>query len=170
MKPEETFTTALVFEKKIRDLYVSAVDTIDHKQGKAFFKKLAGDEQSHVDFLEYGLEQLKNNEGVDINRLTSPIPPVDQLDKTIETMKTRIPEKMLGDIKRVLNSALKLELETSAFYKKALDNTGEGPIRDILEKFYTIEENHVHAVQVELDFSSKSGHWFDFMETDMEHG
>ena len=41
------------------------------------------------------------------------IPPIEKLDKNIETMKNKIPKQMLGYIKRVFNSALKLELETS---------------------------------------------------------
>jgi len=171
MKSEEIFTRALEFEKKIRDLYVSAVKTIDHEKGKAFFAKLANDEQSHIDFLEYSLEQLKTNSDLDISRLTATtVPYVAELDTTIEKMKTKIPEQMLGDIKRVLNSALKLEVETTAFYKKAFENAEKGPIKEVLEKFYTIEQKHVDAVQVELDFSSDNGHWFDFMEKDMEEG
>ena len=47
--------------------------------------------------------------------------------KYIEKMKAEIPQRMLGDIKRVLNSALKLEIETSSFYKEALEKS-DGPI------------------------------------------
>lgn len=170
MKSEEIFREALEYEKKIRDLYLSAVKKIDDKRGKDLFKALADDEQSHVDFLEYSLDKLKNKDDVDISRLESNIPTVGKLDRNIEQMKDRIPENMLGDVKRVLNSALELEIETSRFYKESYDKAEEGLIKEILKKFHEIEERHVEVVRVELDFSSNNGHWFNFMEIDLEHG
>ena len=170
MKSEEIFTQALEYEKKIRDLYLAAVEKIDDKRGKDLFKALADDEQSHVDFLEYSLDKLKNKDDVDISRLGSKIPSVGKLDRNIEKMKDRIPQHMLGDVKRVLNSALQLEIETSRFYKDSYDKAEEGLIKEILKKFHEIEERHVEVVRVELDFSSNNGHWFNFMEIDLEHG
>ena len=35
-------------------------------------------------------------------------------------------------------------------------------------RFLEIEENHIAAVQFELDYLTKSGYWFDFKEFDME--
>lgn len=170
MRSEEIFTEALEYEKKIRDLYLSAVEKIDDKRGKDLFKALADDEQSHVDFLEYSLDKLKNKDDVDISRLESNIPSVEKLDRSIEKMKDKIPQHMLGDVKRVLNSALNLEIETSRFYKDSYDKAEEGLIKEILKKFHEIEERHVEVVRVELDFSSNNGHWFNFMEIDLEHG
>jgi len=37
-------------------------------------------------------------------------------------------------------------------------------------KFLAIERRHEDIVQIELDHASNSGHWFNFMEIDMEHG
>lgn len=48
-------------KKKIRDLYRSAVETIDDPRGKDLFQALADDEQNHVAFLEHGLTLLKEN-------------------------------------------------------------------------------------------------------------
>jgi rubrerythrin len=82
-------------------------------------------------------------------------------------MKAKIPERMLGDIKTVLNSALKLEKETSAFYRDSRDKT-EGAIREVLNKFFEIEERHVDVVQIEIDHAMNNGMWFNFMEMDLE--
>jgi len=161
------FTTALEYEKKIRDLYVEAADKIDDERGKGIFNGLAEDEQSHVDFLNYSLEQLRANNAIDVNRLQTAIPARKLIDKNIEKMKAEIPERMLGDIKTVLNSALKLEKETSAFYKDSRDKS-EGAIREILNKFFEIEERHVDVVQIEIDHAMKNGMWFNFMEMDLE--
>jgi rubrerythrin len=83
-------------------------------------------------------------------------------------MADQIPKNILGDLKRVLNAALSLEVETSRFYRDAIQKVDHGPVRDILEKFYDIEQRHVEVVQIELDFASNNGYWFNFMETDME--
>jgi rubrerythrin len=82
-------------------------------------------------------------------------------------MKTEIPKQMLGDVKSVLGSALKLEKETSAFYRDACSKT-EGAIKNIFEKFLEIEERHVDVVQIELDHAQHNGVWFNFLEVDLE--
>lgn len=161
------FTTALEYEEKVRDLYQSAAARIDDERGKSIFKALADDEQGHVDFLHYSLGQLRADETIDAARLLTAIPARDLVNANIEKMKVVIPEQMLGDIKTVLNSALKLEKETSAFYRDARDKT-EGPIRDILNQFFEIEERHVDVVQIELDHAMHNGMWFNFMEINLE--
>ncbi len=167
MESIEIFTTSLKYEEEIRDLYRSADEIVDDERGKAIFRALADDEQSHVDFLLYSLEQLKRNGAIDADRLTTSIPARAQIETSIDEMKAQIPERMLGDIKTVLNSALKLEKETSAFYRDARDKT-EGEIRKIFEKFIEIEDRHVDVVQIELDHAIHNGMWFNFMEIDLE--
>jgi len=161
------FTTALKYEEEIRDLYYSAVNTIDDERGKLIFKSLGDDEQSHVDFLLYSLEQLKADQSIDPKLLQSTIPEVELINKNIEKMKAEIPQQMLGDIKTVLNKALKLEKETSDFYREARDKS-EGPVKDILSKFLEIEDRHVDVVQIEIDHANNSGMWFNFMEVNLE--
>lgn len=163
----EIFTTALKYEEKIRDLYHSAANAIDDERGKSIFKALADDEQSHVDFLQYSLGQLRADDTIDTTRLQTAIPALDLIKPNIDKMKADIPEKMLGDIKIALDSALKMEKETSAYYRDACNKT-EGPIKDILTKFLEIEERHVDLVQIEIDHAMHNGMWFDFMEMDLE--
>ena len=165
MDSQDIFKSALTYEKKIRDLYLSAVDTMDDDRGKDLFKALAADEQSHMDFLEYSLKTLASGIKIDIEKLTSALPST--VDDDISRMKNKIPTQMLGDIKRALNAALVLEVETSQFYKESCDNS-QGPIKEILKKFYEIEQAHVELVQIQLDFAMGNGYWFNFMETDME--
>jgi len=169
MNSQKILIDALRYEKKIRDLYLSANETIKNKRGKKIFKALADDEQSHVDFLEYSLNTLKAEGQIDLTKLGSPIPSKELFDVKIEKMRETIPVQILGDVKRVWNSALKLEIETSEFYQGACDRT-EGPIKEIFEKLLEIERRHEDIVQIELDHASNYGSWFDFMEIDMEHG
>ena len=169
MNSEQIFMSALDYERKIRDLYLSAVETIDDERGKKIFKALAEDEQSHVDFLKHSIGVLKSNGRIDTAKLESSIPPKDLYIDQIEKMRKTIPNQILGDVKRVLSSALKLEIETSKFYEDACKKT-EGVIREVFQKLLKIEKRHEDVVQIELDNVSNTGHWFNFMEIDMEHG
>lgn len=167
MNSYEIFTIALQYEEKIRDFYLLADETVDDVRGKRTFRALADDEQSHVDFLRYSLEQLKANGTIEVDRLVTSIPTLKQLESGIQKLKENIPKQMLGDIKSVLASALKLEKETSAFYRDACSKT-EGEIKTIFKKLLEIEERHVDVVQIELDHAQHNGVWFDFMEVDLE--
>ena len=161
------FKTALEYERKIRDLYHTAVDIVDDKRGKHIFKTLAEEEQSHVDFLEHGIETLRNQGSITLSRLETVIPDTENILKNIESMKITIPEHMLGDVKRVLSSALKLEVETTEYYQQAFDSA-EGEIKEVLRKFVEIEQRHTDVVRFELDYVSHNGFWLDFPEISME--
>jgi len=167
MSSEEIFATAIEYEKKIHKFYLNAMDIIDDVKGQSFFKELAEDELSHVAFLEYSLGQLKKNREIDLEKLKSSLPSQEIVKNQIEKMKSEIPERMLGDFKRVLTSALKLEIKTSNFYKEAYKKS-EGSIKSILKKFYEIEINHENLVQYELDMALNNGYWLNYMEIDME--
>jgi len=163
------FTTAVEFEKKIRDLYLEAVSMIDDKRGQAIFQTLADEEQSHIAFLEYSIDTLQKNKKISPDQLKTTIPDNEAIKKNIAAMKSRIPEHMLGDIKKVLSSALKMEIDTTEYYRKAFNAT-EGDIQAVLGKFVEIEQRHTDVVQFELDYATQSGFWFDLSEKDMEEG
>jgi len=88
------FKKALEYEKKIRDLYTSAIEIIDDERGKGIFKTLADEEQSHVDFLECSIETLKDQGSVSLKAFKTSIPETKDLLKNIESMKITIPEQM----------------------------------------------------------------------------
>ncbi|MEE4239904.1 MAG: ferritin family protein [Desulfopila sp.] len=163
------FTTALQFEKKIRDLYRSAESIVDDERGKKIFSSLADEEQSHIDFLEESLKTLEKNGTINPELLSTAVPDVTTLGDKIESMKSSIPERMLGDVKSVLNSALKMERETTEYYKDAFNRT-EGEIQKVLGRFVEIEQRHTDVVRIELDHAARNGFWFDFMEISMEEG
>ena len=164
-----TLKTALEYEKKIRDLYTTAISIIDDERGKTIFKTLAGEEQSHIDFLEQSIEKLKKGENLVYKQLTTTIPDTEFILKSIESMRIQIPEHMLGDVKRVLSSALKLEVETTEYYQKAFEST-EGDIKEVMGKFVEIEQRHTDVVRFELDYASHNGFWLGFPEISMEVG
>ena len=96
MNSLEIFATALQYEERIRDFYLAATETIDDERGKKTFQALADDEQSHVDFLRYSLDQLNANGTIDINRLVTSIPTLKQLESGIQKLKKRNPKANAG--------------------------------------------------------------------------
>lgn len=158
---------ALHYEEKIRNLYQDAERQIDDPRGKAIFAALAVDEQSHIEFLHYAINQLASNNLIDLTKLVSPLPKPEEFERKLDDLQHAIPTRMLGDIKTVLNSALQLEKETSAFYSRAV-NGATGDIRTMMEKFVEIENRHTELVRLELDHASGHGTWFDFMEISLE--
>ena len=162
-----TLKTALEYERQIRDLYTTAISIVDDERGKTIFKTLADEEQSHIDFLEQSIEKLKNDEKLIHAQLTTAIPDTEFILKSIASMKIKIPEQMLGDVKQVLSSALKLEVETTAYYQKAFESA-EGDIKAVMGKFAEIEQRHTDVVRFELDYASHNGFWLGFPEMSME--
>jgi rubrerythrin len=167
MESTALFTTALQYEEKIRDLYHTAAASVDDPRGKAIFLSLADDEQSHIDFLHYSIGQLQSSAPIDLQRLSSQLPDQALIEKNINKLQAMIPKEMLGDIKTVLNSALQMEKETSAFYRDACARS-TGEIKKIFERFLVIEDRHVDLVQIELDHAMQNGVWFNFMEINLE--
>jgi rubrerythrin len=75
--------------------------------------------------------------------------------------------KNFSSVKVILSRALQAEIETSNFYEKMVNEmTDEG--QKMFSRFLEIEENHIAAVQAELDYITHTGYWFDFKEFDME--
>ena len=167
MTIEEAIKTAIEFEIKIRDIYLEAVAAVNDDVGKRIFGTLGEDEQHHIDYLQDKLEQLQNTGTITLERLDSAIPSYKSINQQADKVKSLVPKDFLGIRQQMLSKALKIEIETSNFYQtmaNELPNEGQA----LFERFLEIENNHVKAVQFELDYLGKTGYWFDFKEFDME--
>jgi len=68
---------------------------------------------------------------------------------------------------RLLKRALDVEVETSAFYARVVEELPpEG--RTLFERFVEIEQGHQAIVQAEMNSVSGNGYWFDMPEISME--
>jgi rubrerythrin len=167
MTLEEAIKTALEYEKRIRDLYLEGADLIKNEIGKDFFKTFAKDEESHVQYLEKKLGQWHTDGKIDIDTLETIIPSKETIEDEVGRLKSRIDDEHRGVVQQMLSRALKVEVETSAFYSKMVDELPkEG--RELFKRFLDIENNHINAVQYELDYITNTGYWFGFKEFDME--
>ena len=167
MNIEEAIKTAIEYEIRIRDVYREASAAVDDDAGKRIFDTLGDDEQRHIDYLEYKLDQFQKTGAIDTDRLESAIPDSNSIAREAEKIKSLTEKEFLGIKQQMLSKALNVEIETSKFYQKMV---GELPAeaRPLFERFLEIENNHIKAVEFELDYMSKTGYWFDFKEFDME--
>ena len=167
MTIEEAIKTAIDYETRIRDIYRDAAEVVSDPAGKRILQMLRDDEQHHVEYLMDRLESWKKTGKLSDKKLESTIPPVDTIQRGMEKVRAQMsPENRSGE-RGILSKALKAEVETSNFYEKMvaeLPNEGQR----MFARFLEIEENHIAAVQSELDYITKTGYWFDFKEFDME--
>ena len=167
MTIEEAIKMAIDYETKIRDIYVEAAATVDDQVGKKIFKSLGDDEQHHIDYLQHKLKQWENTGKIVPEKLESVIPSHKTLARNVARVKSHLPKDFRGLKQQMLSRALKVEIETSNFYTRMVDEMpSEG--QQMFARFLEIENNHIDAIQFELDYISKTGYWFDFKEFDME--
>ena len=167
MTLEEAIKTAIEYETRIRDIYREAETAVDDEIGKKIFAALGYDEQHHIEYLEHTLEQLAINGKIDSKQLESVIPSGKSIQQEAAKIESLVAKEFYGIRKQMLSRALKAEIETSDFYRRMVDELpAEG--KSLFSRFLEIENNHVNAVQFELDYMSKTGYWFDFKEFDME--
>lgn len=167
MTIEEAIKTAMEYEIRIRDIYLETMAVIDGEVGKRIFETLAKDEQHHIDYLESRLVQFQKTGAIKHGKLESAIPNLKNLDQEADKIKSLTAKDFLGMKQQMLSKALKVEIETSEFYQKMAKELPP-EARPMFERFLEIENNHIEAVQFELDYMSKTGYWFDFKEFDME--
>lgn len=169
MTLEEAIKTAIDYEKNIRDVYQEGAQQTADPVGKKIFQALSDDEQRHVDYLKHKLAEWRETGAILPEQLASAIPPRAVIEKEAAKLRSRMTKDDRGLKQQMLSKALKLEVETSAFYQQMVDQLPEDGSR-LFARFLEIENNHIDAVQFELDHYGHTGYWFGFEEFDMEAG
>ena len=167
MTLEEAITTAVQYKSNIRDVYLGAAREVPEPAGKSFLEIMAGDEQRHVDYLLDRLAHWKKTGELAVPTLETVVPSQESIARHRERFQSEISGKALGDQKRFLSRALKVEIETSAFYEKMVAEMA-GKNQALFAQFLVIENRHIAAVQAQLDYATKTGYWFDMKEFDIE--
>jgi rubrerythrin len=164
---EKAIQTAISYETNIRDIYRDAAQSIHFPEGRRFFKMMGDDEQYHLDYLKERLKTWQKTGELSVEKLDSIVPSKELIQKETEKIKTHMAARDLSSIKVILGRALQAEVETSRFYEKMVKElTRDG--QQMFARFLEIEENHIAAVQAELDYITHTGYWFNFKEFDME--
>ena len=167
MKIEEAIKTAIEYETRIRNIYRDAAKKVSDPAGKKFFKMMGDDEQFHIEYLVDRLRLWKKTGKLYAEKLESTIPLIEPIRRSTAKIEAHMSKKDLSSEKVILSRALKAEVETSNFYKKMVNELPDHG-QKMFARFLEIEENHIAAVQAELDYITNTGYWFDFKEFDME--
>ncbi len=167
MNIETAIREAMHLEARIRDLYVDAYNNCDDPIGKQFFATLRDDEQYHYDFLNSRLDEWQTSgkfSTLDLEEVEFQFEETDRLMNRARQVMAEDDRKLHT---QTLSKALKVEKDTSGFYEK-LVNSLSNDAQKLFKRFLKMENNHIEAVQIELDYFMKTGYWFDFKEFDME--
>jgi rubrerythrin len=167
MTLEKALNTAIEYETRIHAVYAEASQKTTDAVGQRILSALAEDEQHHIDYLTHKLAQWKKEGAITADKLASDIPNRQDLSAEVAQMDTDLTGKDLRDHKQVLSKALRLEIETSDFYRRLTQEMPDEH-KALFARFREIENEHIDIVQAELDYLSKSGYWFGEKEFDME--
>jgi rubrerythrin len=167
MNLETAIKTAIEYETRVRDLYAQAAREVNDPAGRGLFNALEKDEQYHVDFLTRRLREWESSGKITFEELKKTIPDAAAITRELGKLEKRVAEDDRTDEKQMLSKALEVEVETSAFYRRLVDEL-PGTGRRMFAGFLEIEDNHIAVVQAQLDYLAGTGFWFDTKEFDME--
>lgn len=167
MSLEKTVKTAIAMEGKIRDLYLQSYEKCKDEVGKRFFAMLGDDEQYHMDYLEDRLGELQKSGEMQHPDIETRVPSASQIELCLDDAEKHLSVEDRGVVQQMLSNALRVEMRTSEFYEKMVSES-EGKTREMFKRFLEIENDHIAAVQAELDYVMNTGYWFGIKEFDME--
>jgi rubrerythrin len=168
MQLEEAILTAIEYETRVRDHYLSSTDRIRNKAGRRVFELLASEEQGHIDYLLACLGRWRRDGTIGTFTLQSALPSAAELQKALIPVEGQHPSEILDDERQVLDVALNLEMETSDYYRRLVGQL-QGAAQQMFAGFLAIEDGHVVVVQAQIDYLSDNGFWFDFNEFNQEY-
>ncbi|MEA3297017.1 MAG: ferritin family protein [candidate division Zixibacteria bacterium] len=166
MTLEEAIKTAIDYEIRVRDAYLDSIDDIKDETGKRVFRVLGKEEQGHIDYLASLLAQLKQSGKVSPSNLKSVVPVRKVIEAGVKNLDKHLSTRDYGTEREMLKKALAMEMETSDFYEKMVEELKEDG--NLFARFLEIEKGHLAIVQAELDYLNRTGTFFDFQEFNME--
>lgn len=167
MNLEEAIKTALEYENKVTDVYNKYAGKFTSDVGRKIFETLGKEEEDHVAYLEAKLEEWQKTGKVTIDTLKTVVPDKDVIQKNVKKLKKVAKQDGVDNEIEYFEKALDMEIKTSNFYKKLVNELPAGE-KELFEKFIEIEEGHEAIVSAEIDNARGLGYWFDFQEFDLE--
>lgn len=170
MNLEEAIRTAMEYEAKVHRTYSEALEQSTDEVGKRVFRTLCDEERGHLKYLKERLDEWRSTGTLTVERLETAIPSRESIDAAVNQLRDQVkgrPRRTSATEVDLLERALKVEVETSDFYRemvRTLDSQGQ----ELFARFVEIEEGHRAIVQAELDCVSGLGFWFDSREFNLE--
>jgi rubrerythrin len=173
MDLEKAIKTAIEFETRVKAVYVEASNQVSNSTGKKVFEALAEEEQGHLDYLNYKLDEWQSTGKITQTALGTKIPTKEAIENETKKIEGKVHEHDEDRSKntelKMLYNALEVEKETGDFYKQMVKELPEEG-QKLFARFVEIEEGHLAIVQAEIDYINGPGYWFDFKEFDLAGG
>ena len=165
MTLEDAIKTAIEFETRVHSTYKEAQDAAQDAVGRRVFAVLAKEEAGHIAYLRERLREWQETGTLNIEALETAIPSPERIDDGAARLEQKLEEATHrgSDEVRLLERALKVEVETSNFYQQMVDEL-DGQGKELFERFLEIEQGHQAIVQAEIDAVNGNGFWFDMPE------
>ncbi len=166
MKLDEAIRAAIEYEAGVHRTYREALQTTADETGKRIFQVLCNEEMSHLDYLRERLDEWQKDGKISVKKLETSIPTRAAIDESLQKLRSQVsaePSPKHSVELELLQQALKVEVQTSNFYKDMVQKL-DGDGRRLFERFVEIEEGHQAIVQAEIDSLSGYGFWFDTAE------
>lgn len=167
MNIEEAITTAIVYEKEIRNAYKEAAEETPNPTGKRILNLMAKEEQNHVDYLEKKLEEWKSDGKIVVDKLETLLPETGKIQNAIKDIKKDINKSTEQKELDLLHKLYDAEERTSNYYQKLVQEL-DGNAQAMFQQFLKIEEGHKEVVLAEIDCLNGAGFWFDMREFSLE--
>ncbi|MFH1841891.1 MAG: ferritin family protein [bacterium] len=167
MTLEEAIRTALEYEGRVQDVYTEAQRVATNQVGQRVFRFLAAEEKRHVEYLQYKLQQWRDTGQVTAEGLDTATPSPEAISAGVQKLENRLAAEDRGAEIEMLEKALKVEIETSNFYRRMVDEM-DADARPLFARFVEIEEGHQAIVKAEIDSLNGAGFWFDMPEFHLE--
>ena len=151
MDIREAFEIAMQGEIEGRELYKAAARQTEDKKAKDAFMKLANDEDMHLAFLKNLYKDYTEGKEVELPEL----PKVTEFEDAESPIFTREFKNFVKDRDfevATLSIAMKLELESSRFYKEMADKVEDKKLKDFFLYLSKWEESHFDALKKQKSF------------------
>jgi len=170
MELQDALGIAIQHEHRVRDHYAQGALEILDPLGRRVFETLAREEQGHVDYLESRLVEWNRTGKLTAPELPTLLPTLALVEQAKARLEAGPPAELAVQSEMdLLKTALELERTTSSFYRGLVEKLPPAH-KQLFARFLEIEEGHLAIVQAEIDAVAGHGHWFDFMEFDLEAG
>jgi rubrerythrin len=167
MTVEEALGTSIELEERVRDVYVEAAEGAENPESERFFRLMADEEQSHVDYLHSRLDKWTAEGTVSSDGLSTAVPSRSVIEEETEKLRGGAGGGK-GRIEiEYLRKAHAVERETNDFYARMVEELPD-TARGLFRRFLEIEDGHLALVQAQLDLAVGTGYWFDVREFNLE--
>jgi rubrerythrin len=168
--PEDVIRTALNYGRQVAEVYEEAVSSTNDEGAMRFFQTMHEEEKLHIDYLERNLILWQKSHHFSAREISSVIPSAEAIVKSLAKLKSMMTVGRVnsyGPEVAMLKRALKVEEETTAFYRRI---SAELPLelQQVFQRFLEIEDGHRAAIEAELDAVQGHGFWFDIKEFTVE--